>query len=88
MNNGATDFMNILSNSIQTPPSNYYTPASFIYYNVEVLNNDAEFAAFLKSLSYCDNLTSIKISTKRQQKGYGSIIMDFLEKKYLQNMKK
>ena len=60
MNNGTTDFMNVLSNSIQTPPSNYYTPASFIYYNVEVLNNDAEFAAFLKSLSYSDNLTSIQ----------------------------
>ena len=60
MNNGITDFMNVLSNSIQTPPANYYTPASFIYYNVEVLNNDAEFATFLKSLSYSDNLTSIQ----------------------------
>jgi hypothetical protein len=57
---GTTNFMSDLSKSIQTPPTNYYCPASFIYYNTEVLNNDEEFAKFLNSLSFNDNIASIQ----------------------------
>lgn len=57
---GTSNFMSLLESSITRAPQDYYVPASFIYYNVEVLNNDAQFASFLKSLSYSDSLFDIQ----------------------------
>lgn len=62
---GTTNFMNHLAKYIANSPDNYYIPASFVYYNVEVLNNDAQFATFLKSLSFDHSVQSIQNKYKK-----------------------
>ena len=55
---------NVLGSSINNTPSNYYIPASFIFYNVKILNKKTAFANFIKGLSYTDTVSSVSSKYK------------------------
>ena len=61
---GSSGFYDLLSESIYTPPEIYEIPSSFMYYNLEVLNEKTKFTNFLKCLSYYDSVSTIKTKYK------------------------